>query len=325
MSKLKGFILSCALVLVTSAANSQMSVNINDDAGSAIIPPEHIASISVDPATNVISITTNVAYTVALTDEPCVEDCVEVAPTITSFNVVTPVAVGELTTVSWATTANADSCLPSGDYAGWANLPNLETNNSGIPVAMDQVGTFTFSLTCYNDLEDNTSLASSTVSRTVTVNEVVIDPNNSVCVDYESPLGGSSMVWGEFFTKAFPGPSSELRDFTVARYGYSALEFNTSNFVDTGALMTIESTQTSGIRRGSVSQCPGDFDVAPECKYVWGTSGGIIWSTDNYPGACQLDPDTTYYFNVTFTDGFTPSSSQCRDSKCVTKLNVYNP
>jgi len=319
MTKLKGFILSCTLVLVASAANSQMSVEISDVAGSALIPPEHIDSISIDAATNVISITTNVAYTVVLAEPPCEVDCVEVAPTITLFTVESPVTVGALTAVSWTTTANATSCTPSGNYTGWSDLPNLGTNGVEVPVAMGQVGTFTFSLTCHNG-----DLASTTVDRTVTVNDEVIDPQG-VCGDFVSPLSGDTMLWGDFFSNDFPFPTSEDKVISIPRYGYVALEFNSANFVDTGVLMTIESTVTSGRRWGSISQCPGDYDVAEECKFSWGNSGGIIWSTDNYGGACQLDPATTYYFNVSFTDGFDPSSSRCVGSKCVTLLSVYNP
>lgn len=321
MSKLNGFILSCALVLVASTATAQVSVSISDAAGSATIPPEHVESVSIDPVTNVISITTNIAYTVQLAEAPCEVDCGDVAPGITLFNVSTPVTVGELTTVNWAATDNATDCTASGDYAGWADLGNtIGTSGTGFPVSMDVVGTFTFSLTC-----NNGALPSTMLSRTVVVNDVVIN-QVSVCDDYTSPLSGITLPWNEFYGIAFPNPGYANEYMTITnRYGYTALEFNTGNFVDTGSVMTVESTATSGSRFGSISQCPGDYDVAPECKFVWGTSGGIVWSTENYANACQLDPDTTYYVNITFTDGFDPTESSCNDSKCVTTVRVYNP
>jgi len=319
MNILKGFMLSCVLVLVTSAAYAALSVSIVDPVGNAIIPPEHIESIIIDPATNVMSITTNVAYTVQVAVDPCTENCNEVAPTITLFTVASPVTVGGSTSVSWTTTDNATSCTPSGNFPGWNGLQNIGTNGTDVVVPMNLVGTFTFSLTC-----NNGSLASATVSRIIVVNDVV-DPNGGACADYVSPLSGYTIPWNSFFAEHFPKPGYANEYASISHYGYYAIEFDTANYVDTGSLMTLESTTTSGKRLGAVSQCPGDFDVAPECQYVWGTSGNIIWSTANYAGACQLEPNTTYYFNITFTDGFDPTKSTCNDAKCITKVRVYNP
>lgn len=322
MRKLNGFILGCALTLFAGMASAQVSVSISGDSGTAVIPAEHIQSISIDPNTSVVSITTSVAYTVQPAEDPCTVDCGEVAPTITAFNVSSPVTVGGSTTVNWSTTDNATSCTPSGNYAGWNGL-SIATDSNGISVPMNLVGTFTFGLTC-----NNGTLASNTISRTVVVNDVAEPPPptpRSACEDFVAPLSGSVVPWNTFFNESFPFPGYENEYATVNRFGYLALEFDTENFVDTGSLMTLESTTTSGSRLGSVSQCPGDFDVAPECKYTWGTSGAIIWSTANYAGACQLEPDTTYYFNITFTDGEDPASTNCYDNKCITKVRVYNP
>ena len=122
MRKLNGFILSFALTSFAGMASAQVSVDISGASGTATIPPEHIQSISIDPVTSVVSITTSVAYTVQLAEDPCTVDCGEVAPTITSFNVSSPVTGGGATTVSWSITDNATSCTPSGNYAGWNNF-----------------------------------------------------------------------------------------------------------------------------------------------------------------------------------------------------------
>ena len=121
MSKLKGFILSCALVLIAGTASSQMTVEFTDATGSTIIPNSHIQSINIDHVNNVISIATSEDYTVELAEEPCT-DCGEVAPTITSFSVDSSVTVGESSVVSWAATTNATSCEASGNYAAWSGL-----------------------------------------------------------------------------------------------------------------------------------------------------------------------------------------------------------
>ena len=324
MRKLNGFILSFALVLVAGMASAQqVSVNISGPSGTTTIPPEDIQSISIDPVTSVVSITTNVDYIIELQEPRCTVDCGEVAPTITAFNVASPVTVGDSTTVSWSSTDNATSCTPIGNYAGWTGL-NIATDNNGMNVPMNLVGTFNLGLIC-----NNGELASAPIYRTIVVNDVVAPPPPpppaSACDDYVSPLSGTTVPWNEVFAEDFPRPGYANEYMSVDRSGYVAMEFDTENFADTGSLMTVEVTTTSGRRVGSVSQCPGDFDVAPECQYTWGTSGGIIWSTENYAGSCELDPDTTYYFNVTFTDGFDPTSSTCGDARCITKLRVYNP
>jgi hypothetical protein len=320
MSKLKGFILSCALVLMAGTASSQMALEFTDATGSTIIPNNHIQSISIDHVNNVINITTSEDYTVELAADPCTVDCGEVAPTITTFSVVSPITVGGSTTVNWSATANATSCETSGNYSGWTAL-SIGTSSSGTPVPMNTVGNYTFSLTCFNG-----GLASTTVNSTVVVeDDVIIDPQSSCPSDYTSSLAGISIPWENFWDADFPFPGYANEYATIARTGYYAIEFDTGNIGDTGSLQTIESTTTSGIRLGSVSTCKGDFDVPQECQFVWGTSGGIVWSTENYSGACQLEPNTTYYFNLTFTDGFNSDTSSCADAKCITKVRVYNP
>lgn len=330
MSKLNGVLLGCALVLGSSVANSQVSLQITDAAGIAIIPAEHIDSISIDPVTSVVSITTNVTYTIQPeVREPrvCTANC-DAAPEFAAYTVVTPVTVGESTIVKWATTSNATSCTPSGDYPGWTDLQDIGTSNPGLAVPMNLVGTFTLSLTCHNG-----DLPSITVNRKVVVEDVVNpdpDPDPApveptACDDFVSPLNGSTVFWDGFFAENFPNPGYANEYASINRAGYMAIKFDTGNTFDTGKFMTVESTTTSGSRLGSVSQCPGDFDVAPECTYTWGTSGGIVWSTEGYAGACQLDPQSTYYFNITFTDGFNPKDSTCDDTKCITKVRVYNP
>ena len=322
MSKLNGFILSFALMLVTNMASAQVGVAVSGDAGTSTIPPEHIQSISIDPVTNVVSITTNVNYSIVLTEPQCTVDCNEVAPTIISFNVASPVTVGGSTTVSWSSTDNATSCRPLGNYSGWSGL-SIPTDSNGFNVPMNLVGTYNLGLICSNG-----ELESSPVYRTIVVNDVVAPPPPppaSACEGYVAPLSGTTVPWDSIFAEDFPNPGYANEFVTLNRYGYMAIEFDTENFIDSGSLQTIEVTTTSGGRLGAVSQCPGDFDVAPECQFIWGTSGGIIWSTENYNGACNLDPDTTYYFNLTFTDGSDPASSTCDDTKCITKVRVYNP
>ena len=136
----------------------------------------------------------------------------------------------------------------------------------------------------------------------------IVDPDPQNCLPQS--LSGTVVEWATFWDDIpFPNPSFSDEFTHIPRNGYLAIEFNTANYLDTGLLLTIETTATSGRRLGSISQCPGDFDVADKCRHVWGVGGEIYWSTNGYSKACILDPNTTYYFNVTFTDGVDPASS----------------
>jgi hypothetical protein len=135
-----------------------------------------------------------------------------------------------------------------------------------------------------------------------------------------APLSGTIKSWQSFWMVSFPNPGYDNRFATIPKTGYLALKFNTGDLVEDGKMTTIETTVTDGLRLGSFSECPGDFDVAPECDYVWGISGGVRWATKGRSGACQLKPNTTYYFNLTFTDGVDPATSSCLTSNCVTTL-----
>jgi hypothetical protein len=219
------------------------------------------------------------------------------------------IALGASTNLSW-TTENATSCVPSGGTGGW-DTSEIGLPNGSTAITIETGGTYEFKLTC-QDAQGGLTERSLLVTA-------------SPCGDYVSPLGGYTVAWDGFFAEAFPGPIYEAENARISRNGYVAIEFNTGTAVDSGRLKTTETTITSGRRLGSVSQCPGDFDVAPECTQQWGTGAILIWSTENYPGACQLDPYTTYYFNITFTDGFDPYSSTCIGDKCITEVNVSNP
>lgn len=274
------------------------------------IPGSDIQSITISPTTGFIFVTTIPGYTVTP------DDVVPPPPGVVTISLsATPTTIteGQSTLVSWST-QNATSCAATGGAGNWeaASVP-LNGSNS---IAINTAGTYSFVLSCTG--------TSGTVQEQVgvTVNQSTPVPDNCE----PSPLVGTTIDWASFWNgTAFPNPiySNEYAD--IPRNGYMAIEFNTANFVDTGQLSTIEVTGTSGSRLGAISQCPGDFDVVDECQHGWGTGGGILWSTEDYPDSCILQPNTTYYVNITFTDGVTPDSTDCRDTKCITKVRTYNP
>lgn len=307
MRKLNGFIYFCVLVMMCGTASAQIKIVIDNQE----IPTSDIESIVILPNSNLISISTNVAYTVQATGT--VEPSPPGAVSITGFSAsASTVNEGQSTTLSWST-QNASSCTASGGTGGWNTL-NVGLPNGSVAVTIAAAGTYTFTLTC-QDISGGSAVRSATVvAKTAT-------PTQTCSA---APLSGNVMPWKTFWLVDFPSPGYDNRFATIPRTGYLALKFETGSLVDDGKMSTIETTVTDGIRIGTFSECPGDFDVAPECDYVWGISGGIRWATNGRAGACQLKPNTTYYFNVTFTDGVNGSTTTCNTSRCITTLQAVN-
>ena len=239
-------------------------------------------------------------------DEPII-----LLPTeITDFSA-TPSTVeeGQITTISWAT-QNADSCTASdltGEFEG-----SVATSGS-VELIFTTAGSYDLTLTCEGDLDPAIEVL------TITVEEKVTTTNCDA-----PPFVGVIKQWSDFWEADFPGPISGDKTSAVARSGYMAIEFETGDFVDNGLLVSIGLTITTGTRFGAISECPGEFDVAPECDHSWGIGGGITWATDGKAGACALMPNTTYFFNITFTDGFDGDSSSCTSTQCKVRLQYTN-
>ena len=234
------------------------------------------------------------------------------AVSITNF-IASPdvVEVGDITTLSW-TTPNADSCTASGGTGGWGGSISP---NSSVTITTDQEGTYTFTLTCV-DVDGGQA----SKSEVLTVNSR--DPRGNCDT---SDLSERIVDWSDLWGSDFPAPVYKTVDFTVSKYGYTAIKFNSGNIPDKGKILGIENTSTRGIVFGAISECPGDFNVEnPSCDYLWGLGGAITWSTNAAPYTCQLDTDKTYYLNITFTDGVDPSDSTCVSTPCVVTLRHEN-
>ena len=228
----------------------------------------------------------------------------EIAVFITTFTA-TPNVIDEsgTTTLSW-NIVNAESCQATGGTADWTEteiaLPSGSAN-----ITIDTAGMYTFLLECQGGESDQ-----HTRSVTVTVNDA---PQACDTVT----LSGNIVNWGSFWSASFPGPVYEnVTNWIIAQKGYLAIEFNTADFIDDGKITLLENPTTPGIRMGAYSECPGDFNVPEECKFSWGLGGGLRWATNGSLDSCELKPDTTYYFNITFTDGENPDTSSCNSSPC---------
>ena len=275
-----------------------------------------------------IAITTAGMYTFTMTCEGeagdlavASEDITVSAPAeITSFVAsANEVAVGESLTLSWKT-QNTTLCTPTGGADGWeaVKITLLDGTLPDGEAILDIVteGEHTFTLTC-----DGVAGPAAVSNAVVTVTP---DPNSCSSVPFSPYPSLWVRPWESFWQVAFPGPISGDEFLTIAQFGFHALEFNTANIVDDGKMTTIETTVTDGVRLGSISKCPGDFDVPDECQHIWGIGGGIRWATNGRAGACQLEPETTYYFNLTYTDGFAAESTTCNRSPCITNVQYDN-
>ena len=209
------------------------------------------------------------------------------AVTITSFSAAPSVITeGGSTTISWAA-QNAQSCTASGGFGAWTGT--VGTSGS-MNVTTDTAANYTFALACSDGSGGQDTATTS----------VLVNPDVAGCDG--SPLVGTTKTWLEFWGVQFPAPRYDNMDLTISQYGYVAIKFNTADIVKNGRFISIETTQTDGIRRGAISMCPGEFDEPASCTHSWGIGGNIGWSTDGTFGACELLPNTDYYFNITFVD-----------------------
>ncbi|MDX1460812.1 MAG: hypothetical protein R3348_07125 [Xanthomonadales bacterium] len=292
-----------------------------------VIEGADISDISIDPVSGNVNITAGGLYTVTKDGEPPAGPSV-VINSLTASD--TSILEGESVSISWVTT-DADSCAPSSGGGGWSSASTPVPSGTAGPFTLPTAGTYTFRLTCQNDTPSSTF-------RTVSVN-VSADtppPVPSSCPD--PALSGAVTSWFSMFDAVWPSPRYREVIATLPRRGYLAIEFDTGSAVGDGGVSTITHTSTNGLRFGAISECPGDFsehlplhpntgevDVTA-CTESWYIGGSIKWSIgQGYTfGHCHLDPDKTYYVNLTFTDGVDPLSDDCESSTtCRTYVRVW--
>ncbi|MDH4021141.1 MAG: hypothetical protein OEU84_16230, partial [Xanthomonadales bacterium] len=223
---------------------------------------------------------------------------------------------GESTTISW-NIQNAISCTPSGDLEEWNNSGiqvTIEEPSGELPITISTAGSYLLRLICESETADPV-----TAFTPVTVTKPVVGDCARTL-----PLG-DEYLWFDEFDVAWPGPKSRQIVRNLPRRSYISLEFFTGQVEDTGAIINFEATATEGSRLFAISKCPGDFNVAPECRNVSDAyAESIFWATTGAPGYCQLEKDTTYYWNTTFTDGVDPNSTECLGTYCLTTLRASN-
>lgn len=212
-------------------------------------------------------------------------------------------------TLTWSSQNATLGCAGSANWPNSDALPDFGTrtfNVSNIDQATE------YQLTCFGGFDEDARVVSINVTEPVATCDVTLTSR-------------TVKTWDSIFNADWPAPSSGQMRISIPDYGYFAIGFQTGNVVDAGLLGNIEASGTVGGRLGALSEIPGCFDVADECQFFWGRSGGIIWDTQGTADRCQLKPNTIYYWNMTFTDGSDPASSSCIGSACDTYLRVVNP
>ena len=149
---------------------------------------------------------------------------------------------------------------------------------------------------------------------------------------YSPPLSGATVTWQSQTGQPWPEPAYWEDTIGIPKAGYLAIEFNTGSQVNRdGGVKTIPNISTQGSRLGAFSPCAGDFSehltgTTLACTEYWSIGGTMSWSTEALPDTreCPLDPNTTYYLNLTFTDGVDPASDRCvSNGPCQTILRVF--
>lgn len=250
-----------------------------------------------------------------LNGDPLEEDAtlnvvVSVAPPvqILSFDA-TPDTIeeNESTTLSW-TLQDAVSCTTSGGTAQWQALTINNLDGSVEITDLDTAGIFQFGLNCEGIAGDSAA----------DIAEVTVE--NLTC---ETPTlaAGNNVSWSSFWGEDFPDSNDPSVNQAINTGHYLSIQFDTGSVVDNGRFLTEDSPFTIGTRLATVSRCIGDFDEAAECTHTWPAQqsdpGGIDWATDGKVGACVLKPDTTYFFNLTFTDGVDSNTDSCTTPDCI--------
>lgn len=284
-----------------------------------VIESADISSIAIDPVSGNISVAAGGLYTVTKDGDPPPGPQVVINSLTTSSSSITE---GQSVVISWTTT-DATACTPSGGSGGWSGKTiALPSGNSG-SMTLATPGTYVFTLSC-------TNATPTSATRNVTV---VVNPDDPDPTSCPTPtLAGSTVSWSSHFGLNWPDPNYAEIITGITRRGYLAIEFDTGNILEDGGIATITHTSTNGERLGAISKCPGIFtadqlpDTVSRCTKQWFIGGSITWNTlaGNQSGQCNLEANTKYYLNLTFTDGVDPTTDRCSSSStCRTILRVW--
>lgn len=309
MFKLNGIKIGAAFLLLSSTVGANVIID------NQLIPTEDIVNIQIVPGSNTLIINTTDPYVIMRADSGPVTPTNDVV--INRFTAAPSTFVeGGSTTIAWET-QNANSCTPTGGTAAWRSTSiSLDGNGNGsTSIQIAAPNPYTFGLTC-------TGVNGQSPPRQVIVNVIAEStPQTPANCDAASLPGGIIVDWSTLWGGAFPGPGGHTEIVTgIPQRSYKAFKFNTGNATGQGSVVPVVLSNTTGAWKVSFSECPGDFvTVAPDCRPMVSSGGGIAWSTEDKPRKCHLEQNKDYYFNVTYTDGVSPNSPSCTGA-CEAKL-----
>lgn len=336
------FVMATAFALSAFAVAQDPTITISDGSNQC---EASLVDLQVDTATGDV-----IANVVSL------DDCAgSVTAAITNFTVdgnssSTAVDEGDSVSVSW-TSVNTGSCASGGTLPAWTalgtSLPSSNTvslTTAGLPN-----GNYTMTLACSsqqglvsapNNPLTVTVQNSSSTGTCATRPPVSLTRASSIVNNANDNASLFESVFGPF-----PG-SGNSQQVSMDDTKYAAMEFTTDGTIASSAFGSLElatlqplpnNTATGGFapRLWSISRCPGDFrkhvidtENGPGC--VQGGTGNFAvdqgpfkWGGSNYisdSGVCALEPNTTYYLNLLYTDQSPPTSEQAHSAltnKCV--------
>lgn len=274
-----------------------------------------------------------------------VEEADPDAPTITNWQATsaTTIEAGDSVTFDWSS-QDAVTCEGSGNLPGWNGIQQTTQGPGTADVpAQTSPSTYSARLTC-----QNASGSTTTNSISVTVQEGTI----LGCEDREPPdgmtrdntvlynSGATTITWQAFFGVPFPqGNLSRVLDIDANQY--ASLEFTTGSSVPEEYRIVFDEAQAGGLDSSpkviSFSQCPGDFwepEDDEDCRWFDVRASAIRFGADD-SFVCALEPNTTYYLNITYSDemdNFIPGDGIpdgniewfCDGNDCGNRMNAPN-
>jgi len=317
-------------ILISSYTNAQTTASpcepgpclkLNDENGTvAEITLESSEPARIIPSTGNIEVSCKSPGCDLLVGEPIPVTITDVSLTVTP----TSVSQGQFATFEWNSRGAWDCQGFLRDQASGAldTSTSWDDPESRLPSGTDNVSTSTLipgdflgEIVCRNGPESVSASAAFTVT----------DPNPDTpqfCIDQgRVPPAGmvqdtniihnqpatNTVNWAETWGQAFP--DGNQRKVVVEPDMYVALAFNTGS-VTPGTTVRpqfsdpqFSASVAGGDKIVSISECPGDFgpQADPGCRLTLG-GGAFTFKIGGDDAFCNLQNDTTYFFNVLYTN-----------------------
>jgi hypothetical protein len=266
------------------------------------------------------------------------------APPQPSLSATSPVSPGGTVTVTWSS-QSATACTAGGNFPGWSGSKNTSGSQNITTSNSLASGTYNLTLTCSNNGGASPAAQASVVVQAgvpqacsgdrapppglVRTSSCKLSPQSGDCREFDNIFG------------AWPGTSS-LRWFSMAQGTYVAARIKPLQTVPPNARSSmgfdILQGQYAGYSMGpmlwSISTCPGDFNLqaitAEQGQFCVGSipNNGAFWGGRDAPlGHCKLEPNTTYYLNLLFTNQQPGTANSalnwfCQTDNCGMQLSI---